>query len=406
MKIAVFTDLYLEIAGGIPSSIKAQKKSLEKMGHKVVIFCPGFEQPRDEMVVMVPTCQKIRAGGAPTARKPEVVEDFVLRRYPDFKTFDVVHVHYEAGCGIAGMRLARKFGIPLVVTMHGREDMAVATNIPHPFRNLAGIVLNKTHAKYIPHRAKVKRDDYLADTKAKTEMWEMMVSHANYADVVLVPGEHFAKKLKRYGLIKPTVHLSNGIDDALARLKLKPRKLEKGAPLKIVWNSRLSKEKRIMELLKALNKINARYELHIFGDGNEAGRAKKYVAKNKINAKFYGSVDRMTIYRAMQKSHIVAMTSYNFDNQSMTLLEAEAMGMPVLICDPDMKEVVCKGGAYCASGPKARDIAAVIEKIAAKPELVEKASTAMIEHRAEVFQDRQTKRLIEVYKKVIADRSA
>ena len=67
----------------------------------------------------------------------------------------------------------------------------------------------------------------VADTKAKTEMWELMVSHANYADVVLVPGMHFAKKLQRYGMIKPTIHLSNGVDDALMKVKLKPRKLEK-----------------------------------------------------------------------------------------------------------------------------------------------------------------------------------
>ena len=31
MKIAVCTDLYLEMAGGIPSSISAQKKELEKL---------------------------------------------------------------------------------------------------------------------------------------------------------------------------------------------------------------------------------------------------------------------------------------------------------------------------------------------------------------------------------------
>ncbi len=403
MKIAVFTDLYLEIAGGIPSSIQAQKKSLEKLGHKVVIFCPGFEQPKDEMVVIVPTCQKIRAGGAPTARRPEVVEDFILRKYPDFKTFDVVHVHYEAGCGLAGMRLARKFGIPLVVTMHGREDMAVATNIPFPLKNIAGITLNKLHAKYIPHRAKVKRDDYLADTKAKTEMWELMVSHANYADVVLVPGKHFAKKLKGYGMIKPTVHLSNGVDDALGKLKLKPRKMTAGEPLKIVWNSRISKEKRMMELLKALKQVKGKYELHVFGDGNEAEKAKKYVVQNEINARFYGQVDRTTIYKAMVRSHLVAMVSYNFDNQAMTLLEAEAMGMPVLICDPDMKEVVHKGGYYCANGPKAKDLAAAIDKIIENPEWIEKASTVMLENRGEVLQAEQTKKLAEVYEGLIKD---
>lgn len=401
MKIAVFTDLYLEIAGGIPSSIKAQKKSLEKLGHKVVVFCPGFEQPRDEMVVIVPTCQNIRAGGAPLARRPEIVEDFILRKYPDFKTFDVVHVHYEAGCGLAGMRLARKFGLPLVVTMHGREDMAVATNIPHPFKNLAGIILNKLHAKYVPHRAKVKRDDYLADTKAKTEMWELMVSHANYADVVLVPGMHFAKKLQRYGMIKPTIHLSNGVDDALMKVKLKPRKFEKDEPLRIVWNSRLSKEKRVMPFLKAMKMVEKKYELHIFGDGNEFEKAKKYAEKEGLNARFYGQVERTEIFRAMQKAHISVMASYNFDNQSMTLLESEAMGLPVLFCDPDMKEILPRGGYICADGPRPKELAEAVEKIFEKPEWVERASEILIENRWKVMQAEQTKKLIRAYQGAI-----
>lgn len=41
MRIAFFTDVFLEIPGGIPSSIKAQKTALESLGHHVTIFCPG-----------------------------------------------------------------------------------------------------------------------------------------------------------------------------------------------------------------------------------------------------------------------------------------------------------------------------------------------------------------------------
>ena len=67
MRIAVFTDLYLEIAGGIPSSISAQKRELEKLGHEVVVFCPGFKQPEEKNVVILPT-SKINVNGAPTTK--------------------------------------------------------------------------------------------------------------------------------------------------------------------------------------------------------------------------------------------------------------------------------------------------------------------------------------------------
>lgn len=401
MKIAVFTDAYLEVAGGIPSSIRAQKESLEKLGHKVVVFCPGWKQPNDEMVVVVPTMEKIRINGAPLARKPETVEEFVLKKFPDFRTFDVVHVHYEAGCGIAGMRLARKFGLPLVVTMHGREDMAIAVNVPHPFKNFVGRTLNKLHMKYIPHRAKVPIDDYLADTRAKADMWELMVSHANYADIVLVPGMHFAKKLKKYGMIKPTVHLSNGISDDICEIKVEPRKYDRKEPLKIVWNSRLSKEKRVMDFLAALKHIKGRYEVHVFGTGNQEKEAREYVNKNGLRVRFYGSVERAKIFQMMKTAHISVMASYNFDNQAMTLLEARALGLPVIFCDPDMKEIFQDGSYICAKDKTSEAMAEAINGIYRDPEWVEKASKVMIAGRGKVAQSEQTKKLLKVYQEAI-----
>ena len=401
MKIAVFTDLYLDIAGGIPSSVKAQKESLEKLGHKVVIFCPGKKQPNDEMVVLVPTLDKFRIEGAPMAAMPDQVEKFVLEKFPDFRTFDVVHVHHEAECGIAGMRLARKFGIPLVVTMHGREDMAIAVNVPHPLKNMTAKTLNKMHAKYIPHRAKVPIDDYLADTRAKAEMWEMMVSHANYADIVLVPGMHFAKKLKKYGMIKPTVHLSNGISDSVCEMKVKPRKYDRREPLKIVWNSRLSKEKRILEFLEALKQVKGRYEVHVFGAGNQEKEAREYAAKNQLKVRFYGSVEREKIFQTMKDAHLSVMASYNFDNQAMTLLEARALGLPVMFCDPDMKEIFQEGSYICAKNETPEAMAEAINGIYRDPEWVEKASKIMIAGRGAVAQSEQTKKLIKIYQQAI-----
>lgn len=102
MKIAIFTDIYAPWgSGGIASSIKAQKMELEKLGHEVTVFCPGFDA-REKNVVNVPSHRWLRINKSVVSKRPTVVEEFVLQKFPDFADFDVVHVHYEASCSLAG----------------------------------------------------------------------------------------------------------------------------------------------------------------------------------------------------------------------------------------------------------------------------------------------------------------
>lgn len=228
MKIAIFTDIYAPWgSGGIASSIKAQKMELEKLGHEVTVFCPGFDA-REKNVVNVPSHRWLRINKSVVSKRPTVVEEFVLQKFPDFADFDVVHVHYEASCSLAGVRLARRFGLPLVQTMHGREDMAIAINIPHPWKYITASLMNHMHAKYLPHSLKIKRDKFQALTRARAKMWELMVNQANYADVMIVPSNHFARKLEHYGVTRPFVQVSNGVSAELVQEEFAQRKLEEG----------------------------------------------------------------------------------------------------------------------------------------------------------------------------------
>ena len=145
MKIAIFTDIYAPWAdGGIASSVKAQKDDLERLGHEVTVFCPGFDA-HEKSVVTVPSHKWLRVNGAVIAKRPGVVEDFVLKQKENFAEYDLVHVHYEASCSIAGVRLARRFGLPLVQTMHGREDMAIQINVAHPWKYIVARILFCRH---------------------------------------------------------------------------------------------------------------------------------------------------------------------------------------------------------------------------------------------------------------------
>lgn len=165
MRIAFFTDVFLEIPGGIPSSIKAQKAALESLGHHVTIFCPGWKKQQpgismnkqsrlssskksDQDIVMVPTFKYLHPNGAPLAKSPTKIIKYINKLYPNFSSsFDLVHVHYEASCSIAGVKLAKKYHLKLVQTMHGREDIAIYTNVPTPLNYLVAPLLNFLHQK-------------------------------------------------------------------------------------------------------------------------------------------------------------------------------------------------------------------------------------------------------------------
>ena len=156
LRIAIFTDVFLGIPGGIPSSIRAQKTTLESLGHQVTIFCPGtqqdFKNPLsqfgancDPNIVLVPTA-KFLVNGAPLSKWTKHVIRFIEEKYPNLtESFDLFHIHYEATTSMAGLILAKKYHIKTVQTMHGREDMAIAINVPHPFKTIAATGINLIH---------------------------------------------------------------------------------------------------------------------------------------------------------------------------------------------------------------------------------------------------------------------
>lgn len=260
------------------------------------------------------------------------------------------------------------------------------------------MVLNRAHAGYISHTVKVHKDDYLATSLARAKMWELMVNHANAADIVVTPSEHFAKKLKRYGVKKPIRPLSNGVADDLLTKDVKVRELKEGEPLKIIWHSRISREKRFRGFLLALKDLDVPYELYAYGNGNDFLVAQAMILRWNLKAKLYGSMGRKEIFAKMGECHISALTSYNFDTQSVTLLEAEATGCPVFFCDPDMKEVVPDGSYVCAKEPSVEAMVKALQDLVKHPERVKKMSQVMIKHRKEILQSAKINELIDIYR--------
>lgn len=387
MKIAIFTDCFLDLTGGIVTTITAQKKELEKRGHTVYVFSSAYQKSEKELkklaaehIFPVKSCRFFGRSLTPIARRPGIIEKDLIKTHPELKDFDVFYVHYEAGCSIAGLRLGKKLKIKTIQVMHGREDIGEQNLVPCGLKTIVATLLNWFHSWYLPHPVKVKKDGYLATTIAGAKMWTLMANHANCADLVLTPSQHFKEKLLHYGVKKPIEVLPNGVSDELFIPDLAPKVLRSGEPLKIIWHSRISKEKRILPFLEALTLVKGPYRLDVYGDGNDLKKASKYVRRHRLNVKFHGSTPFKKIYPEIVKSHLDVLNSYNFDTFGMTLVEAESAGTPVLFVDPDLKEVVPASGSILSS-PSPSDVAEVIDGLISHPDKVTKMSESMLKSR-------------------------
>ena len=331
---------------------------------------------------------------------------------------------------MAGLILAKKYHIKTIQTMHGREDMAIAINVPHPLKTLAATGINLIHRTTLKSISKKSpRPDYqnpepkkspslnyqnaeiknLAPTIARREMWQMMVRQANLADQVITPSAHFAKKLQLFGVTRPISVISNGIaDQEIANFTPRIHTYQDHEPLRILWFSRLSKEKRILPFLESLRiaqklEPNFRFIFTIVGDGNQMSKVQKFCKKHfdEASIKILGTIPHQEILQKYTKDqHLSIINSYQFDTQGLTILEAAACNLPVIYADPDMSEIVPNHGGLCAKSPAPRAMAELLLEIYHQPELIQKLSQNLAASEKTYLQSHQIEKLLKLYRQL------
>lgn len=121
MRIALMTNNYKPIMGGVPISIERLAKELRAMGHQVTVFAPtysGMTQPDEEGVFRYAVFLKHFIGGIvlPNPYDRRIEEEFVKNHY------DIIHVHHPMLIGRTAVYLSRKYNIPLAFTYHTRYE--------------------------------------------------------------------------------------------------------------------------------------------------------------------------------------------------------------------------------------------------------------------------------------------
>ncbi|QBS43689.1 cytochrome P450 [Nocardia sp. CS682] len=397
MHVALFTDFHPATLGGIQTSVHAQRRGLERLGHRVTVFTaptPESTEPDPDLVVLSALGGVVVNGFAmvlPTPANNRTIDAAFAERGP----IDVVHTQTTYGVAIAGLRAARRHGLPVVHTVHSRDDVFIANTSPVPY--LSALTMRALHGRFVSHRGRMPRND---ESRAARHAWRTMVAQAQAADRVIVPTEHFAERILAHGLARPIRVISNGIDDELldAAQTSVPESGPASGPLRILWCARLSGEKRLLEAIDAVRLVeNCVFDIYGTGELWERARAAIDAGGLSGRVRLHGAVSQAECLAAMALHDVLLFPSSGFDTQGMALLEAVAMRLPVVYCDPDLAETVPEGGGVCTRNPSVSAIADALRELADDPEQLAPMRKILADHADSARQSRLTEAIAGIY---------
>lgn len=391
-RVAVVCDYALDYLGGAQTALVEQVAALTTAGADVLVLGPSSAAAAARVGLSEGvTYEQIPARWAlPGLALPVVTNSVRLRRrlaaiLTEHRT-EVVQLHSELGLAAAALVVAGELGLPVVHTVHTffwqtalRPQSVIAALVRSFHRGITG---------WRPTRAR------LADRPADSALRNMTLGVARRADQVVSPSAHQAERLRSAGLDRVAVVPNTVMPSGYGAHALE----QISGPLRVIWVGRCEPEKRILPFVRALAAAQLLLgpgRLHgvVAGDGSQLAEARQVAAGAEID--FLGRQEHHRIPRLLADAHLVVLTSYGFDNQPMTIVEAVTAGRGVLYCDPALGEGL--------SGPGIRVPAAEAELAAALVDLVEHpdrvlaASRATERARAEFAPQTHARRMLDLY---------
>ena len=381
--------------GGVQTSVRLQRKFLERAGLKVTVFAPKSANalPDDDTVIL--PSRRLSPDGEYSAvwdmEEAYVVAEAVFEK----QRFDLIHLHGDFAAAAVSLALAKKHNIPLIHHAHTNIDVVLERIIG---KRLNARLFNFAAKKYCAVSGQPKQ--------AANNGWEYMAITYPHADLVLAPSSHFAKTIEEHGISKDVTVMLNGVDDDSV-VGLKRQTEVPNKPVQFIWAGRFLREKRLLQTIRAFKKANLDAELVIYGTGALEKPAKSLVRTLRIGHKvsFNGRVDREQMLQAFADADIVLQTSIGFETQGMTVFEAAAFGTPALCCDkrvagelkPGHWWVTTDEGIEALSNSMREAHADVLSGNGRRDEAGDKSW---------LLQSKLTERMIEIYKEQIRLKSA
>lgn len=379
----MISDVYFPRINGVSSSIATCRDSLRALGHDVTLIAPAYPSGRqDEHWVMRIPSRAVWGDPEDRMMKYRAIMALapVLRRM----NFDIVHIQTPFVAHYAGLRLARLLCLPVIATCH--------TN----FEEYLGCYIR-----------------FLPDNLLRRFTRRIFASQGNAVDALVAPSTAMLDKVRNYGVNAESCVIPTGIDlehfkEGNGTYFRHILGIEPGRRT-LLYTGRVAHEKNIDFLIQVVAEIRNKLPdilLIITGEGPAEAHLRNLATRLGVedNVLFVGYLDRKrTLLDCYAAADIFVFSSHT-ETQGLVLLEAMAMGLPVVaFARMGTRDILRDGmGALIAADNDCADFSAKVMHLLCNHRARYEQRKRAREHALSWSNDACTERLFDFYSKIIA----
>lgn len=308
MRIALISDVYFPRVNGVSTSIATFRSALASEGVDSVLIAPRYaDEPDADDIIRLPARvvprdpeDRVMSFRASMAQGDE------LRR----RGVDLLHIQTPFVAHYAGLRLARRLGLPALATYHTLFEEYFHHYVPLLPRRVTGIVARRFSR-----------------------------AQCNAVDQVIAPSEAMQARLRAYGVSSPIEVLPTGIPmQAFAHGQRRRFRHAHGIPddrLVVLFVGRVAHEKNIAFLFDVIERARTTLPqllLVIAGEGPAGASLQRGLEARGLSeaVRFIGYLDRAESLPDCYAAADLFVFASRTETQGLVLLEAMAAGLPVL----------------------------------------------------------------------------
>jgi len=326
MKI-IFANNYYYIRGGAERVFFDEMQILREKGHYVLPFSRHFSQNIENLKYFAPP---IDYENVPIYKRPfaafSLIYSPTCARYfgklLDRELPDIVHGHNIYGrLTTSIIHAAKKRNIPVVLTLHDYKLIC-----PSYLMLREGKICELCKGKrfYYCLLKRCHKDSFFASAVYTVETYfNFFTKKYDWVRFFICPSKFLLQKCIEGGISE---HKLVYVPNFIRVEEFKPLYDNKGY---ILFVGRLSKEKGILTLLKAVQDIDV--ELKVVGDGPIRRVCERFIKENNIkNVSFEGYKSGDELKNLYRNAIFVVFPSEWYENAPMSVLESFAYGKPVV----------------------------------------------------------------------------
>lgn len=379
IRVLKVSDVHFPRVNGVSTSIETFRQALAEFGVEVRLVVPSYGREPAETGV-------VRVSGRPVPRDPEdrLVHWGAMHRavHQAALECDLIHIQTPFIAHPAGVKAARALGLPVIATYHTLFE------------------------EYLQHYA-----PFLPKSWLRALARQISARQCNALDAVIVPSSAMRQRLSAYGVTAPIHVLPTGIP--LSRFSTGNRARFRAAhgiapeqPV-VLYVGRVAFEKNIgflLDMFALALKTRPDLLFLVTGHGPAVPELKAHAERLGIGhaVRFLGYLDRNGELQDCYAAADAFVFASRTETQGLVLLEAMAMGLPVVaLAEMGTLDILSSGQGCVVPSHDAEDFASALTALLAEPERLKRLASEAQTFSATWSDQAMAGRLAKLYRELL-----